>query len=97
MRIISFIYLASVVLADLVAFNRYRNSAGAHVMKRTENKPSISVIDKQLLSVMMQLLKNGANPAALKQINLIIKKTDQKKSKNSRLSRFLRSSITVTK
>ena len=91
MRLIAHFCFATVIFADLVAFNRYRNSAGTHVMKRTESKPLFTASEQQLLAVMMQLIKIGSNPAALDQVKSLIQKIDQNKTTNSRLTLFLRS------
>ena len=91
MRLFSHICCVALILADLISFNRHRNSAHTHVTKRTENKTSLSASDTQRLSILMQLLKKGANQAALEQVNSILQKVNQNKATNARLSAFVKS------
>ena len=91
MRLFSHICCVALILADLISFNRHRNSAHTHVTKRTENKTSLSASDTQRLTILMQLLKKGANQAALEQVNSILQKVNQNKATNARLSAFVKS------
>ena len=91
MRLCTQLCCAALILADLIAFNRHRNSASTHVTKRTESKPSLSASDTQRLTILMQLLKKGANQAALEQVNSILQKVNQNKATNARLSAFVKS------
>lgn len=77
MRLIVILCFYTVILADLVAFNRYRNSAGTHVMKRTQTKPPLTTSDTQIFLIMMELINNGSNPATIKQIKSILQKMNR--------------------
>ena len=49
MRLITTFCFVNVILADLVAFNSYRNSVNTHVTRRTESK--LTATAKQLLVI----------------------------------------------
>ena len=90
MKFISILLIAS-ALADLAAFNRYRNSAGTHVLqRRAENlKQGLSTQDQQVITVMMRLLKKGPNKAAMDKFDQIVKKVKTQKPYNNRLRHYL--------
>ena len=90
MRIFSLLLITS-VCADLAAFNRYRNSAASHAMKRRTDEvyKGLSTQDQHVIAVMMLLLKRAPNQAAMDKFDQIIRKIKTQKSTNNRLRRYL--------
>ena len=90
MKLILLLLVVS-VFADLAAFNRYRNSAGSHVLQRRadKTKTSLSTKDQQVIAVMMRLLENGPNKAAMEKFDQIVKRIKSVKPSNNRLRRYL--------